>query len=134
MTTRFANGLAYWGDSIELASPADPLVLINKTCIDYSSVSADKRKRDDANLVPLTTKTPCFGGLIACEDTVDNTTCAIGSTSTSTSKRASTACYLPPSMFYNCAFFQPGRVENENEDTRAGGTYETFPSKLQIPK
>lgn len=106
-----------------MTSPTDPLVLIDTTCVSYSTSIEKLRKRND-NLVPLTTSTPCFGSLISCtEGDSDNTTCAVSDTSTS--KRDS-ACYLPPALFYNCDYFTTTLLANRNENTMTNTHFVSF--------
>ncbi|KAJ5705359.1 hypothetical protein N7536_001048 [Penicillium majusculum] len=123
----FIGDLAYWGDRLDVASPKDPLVLVDQTCQTYSSDDA-KSKRDDSDpgtLVEKTDKKACFGGLIACSDTEEDSCSASDddggngddNTDSKVSKRA--ASCDRPAFWYNCDFFGDQWVPNHNPNVAA---------------
>ncbi|KAJ5344046.1 CAZyme family GH18 [Penicillium brevicompactum] len=122
----FLGDVAYWGDRYEIASPEDPIALVDKKCLAYSSDLDEKRKRDSASsaLVKNTTGSPFFSGWCQCANkntqlTNETLSCLDTEDTSSTAKRANTAptCYLPPALFYNCDWFPTTRINNLNTDT-----------------
>lgn len=107
-----------------MTSPEDPIALIDKTCQDYSTNVNEKRKRDSGTsaLVANTTGTPFFKGWCECankDTSIANGTlsCLNSGGTLSAAKRATSQCYLPPALFYNCDWFQSAIVNNLNSDT-----------------
>ncbi|KAL4954842.1 hypothetical protein BDW69DRAFT_193734 [Aspergillus filifer] len=121
----FLGDVAYWGDRYDVTSPEDPIALVDKTCLAYSSDVDEKRKRDSETssaLVANTTGSPFFKGWCECADkdtTIGNDTlsCLNSGGTVSTSKRQTSQCYLPPALFYNCDWFQGAIVNNLNSNT-----------------
>ncbi|KAJ5094625.1 CAZyme family GH18, partial [Penicillium angulare] len=120
----FLGDLAYWGDRYDVTSPEDPIALVDRTCLEYSSDVDEKRKRDSSlsALVPNTTGSPFFGGWCECanKDTKianDTLSCLNSGGTVTNSKRDTEQCYLPPGLFYNCDWFQSAIVNNLNSDT-----------------
>uniref|UniRef100_A0A093VIR1 chitinase n=2 Tax=Talaromyces marneffei PM1 TaxID=1077442 RepID=A0A093VIR1_TALMA len=118
----FLNDLAYWGSSYEAASPDDPIVLVENTCITYSSNDPLSKRSSVESLVANSTGSGCFGGLVECSTTVSagNSSCTLTSgdegSGTTTSKRAP-QCYNLPALFYNCDLFGATAVTNRNQNT-----------------
>ena len=120
----FIGDLAYWGDSIELASPEDPLTLVETTCLAWSN--SDTKKRASSGLVANTTGTPCFGGIIECS-TEESTSCADDTSGDGTTeKRQTSTCSRPPGLFYNCDWFPSVDVTNFNEPTMTANPFYSF--------
>lgn len=119
---RFLNDLAYWGNSYEVASPDNPIVLVDNSCITYSNDSPLVKRDSVETLVPNGSGAGCFGGLVECSTIVGagNSSCTLNSdgagSGTATTKRAP-QCYNLPALFYNCDLFGPSSVENRNQDT-----------------
>ncbi|KAJ5204380.1 bacteriodes thetaiotaomicron symbiotic chitinase, partial [Penicillium cinerascens] len=121
---RFLDDLAYWGSTYEVASPDDPIVLVDNTCITYSSDDPLAKRSSVESLVANSTGPGCFGGLVECSTTVGvgNSSCTLTSddsdsdTTTTTSKRAQ-QCYNLPALFYNCDLFGTAYVTNRNQNT-----------------
>lgn len=133
--------MAYWGDTLDLASPDKPLTLVEDTCISYSNdVDLTKRGTVDT-MVANSTDAGCFGGLISCSTTFggsSNGTCVNYSKfddgeEASVAKRA-TACNQVPAMFYNCGgdFFKRVTVQNQNQDTKKLTDSITLPSMIRV--
>ena len=108
-----------------MASPKDPLVLVEETCVQYSTDSLFGKRSDTSSLVKNTTEEACFGGLISCS-TVEEDTCAISenSTDSTVSKRATGCDY--PALWYNCDFFPDISVQNKNQNTQGSNPYAHF--------
>ncbi|KAL4976408.1 glycosyl hydrolases family 18-domain-containing protein [Aspergillus desertorum] len=121
----FLGDVAYWGDRYDVTSPEDPIALVDKTCLAYSSDVDEKRKSDSESssaLVANTTGSPFFKGWCECADkdtTIRNDTlsCLNSGGTVSKSKRQTSQCYLPPALFYNCDWFQGAIVNNLNSNT-----------------
>lgn len=117
--------MAYWGGRYDVSSPEDPIALVDKKCLEYSSDVDEKRKRDSSEssaLVANTTGTPFFSGWCECADkdtqlANDTLSCENLGDTMANSKRDTQQCYLPPALFYNCEYFQSAIVNNLNEDT-----------------
>nr|WBV74231.1 putative chitinase [Pestalotiopsis kenyana] len=116
----FINDLAYWGGDYEVASSDDPVTLVEETCATYSN--SDKRKRSVGTLVANTTASSgCFGGLIECSTTEDESEeeCTDdGTDSDSESEKRAITCYKKPAMFFNCDYFPDVAYDNLNENTK----------------
>lgn len=116
----FLNDVAYWGSTYEVASPDDPIVLVDNTCITYSSDAPLSKRSTVDSFVANSTGPGCFGGLVECSTTVSagNSSCTLASddSSTKTSKRAQ-QCYNLPALFYNCDLFGTADITNRNQLT-----------------
>ncbi|KAJ5907344.1 hypothetical protein N7495_000026 [Penicillium taxi] len=135
----YSNGTTSAGGEYEVASPTDPLELVSKTYIDYSSDVNITKRSDSKSLVANTTGSACFSGLISCQmvddsaTTAGNLSCPIicegdsctilddGDTSSSTRKRQlGVAQYARfPAMFYNYAWFGDALIENMDQNTNS---------------
>lgn len=125
-TPRFIDGVQDWGAEYEVASSDDPISLVDKTCISYSSDDDKKLRRRDTSLVANTTASKgCFGGLISCSTTEETADCD-SDDSTSDTRRAST-CNMLPAIFYNCDYLGNDETfDNLNENTNADTPSATF--------
>ncbi|PYH81931.1 hypothetical protein BO82DRAFT_414323 [Aspergillus uvarum CBS 121591] len=134
----FLDDVAYWGSEYEVASPADPLELVAKTCTTYSSDVDLSKRSDPTSLVANTTGAACFGGLMSCQR-IDNSPTASGNLScpmvcdgdsctllddgaaSSSRKRQATTntaqCARFPAFFYNCAWFGNSYIPNQDQTT-----------------
>lgn len=103
-----------------MASSDDPVTLVEETCATYSN--SDKRKRSVGTLVANTTASSgCFGGLIECSTTEDESEeeCTDdGTDSDSESEKRAITCYKKPAMFFNCDYFPDVAYDNLNENTK----------------
>ena len=130
---KFPGDMTYWGsDKFELASPDDPITLIDKKCVpwdkketvtkrdtgeNYDSFSGNIANAPD----PKSDGEPIFSALVACpgkNDTIPDD--AYSCDSRSSSKRDVSGCSLPPALFYNCDFFPDLIVPNNNQKTNRG--------------
>ncbi|KAJ5918124.1 hypothetical protein N7454_010499 [Penicillium verhagenii] len=125
----FLDDVAYWGDEYEVASPTDPLELVPKTCVTYSTDVNLSKRSDVTSLVANGTGTGCFGGLLNCQ-TIDDSSNGSGNlscpvvcegdsctilddeTSSSSRKRQVAQCNRFPALFYNCAWFGNTYIPN----------------------
>lgn len=108
-----------------MASPTDPLVLVEEKCVQYSTDRIFGKRSDPSSLVKNTTEEACFGGLISCS-TVDDDTCAISENSTdSTVSKRATNCDFP-ALWYNCDFFPDKSIKNMNQNTQGTNPYAHF--------
>ncbi|PYI35208.1 hypothetical protein BP00DRAFT_412436 [Aspergillus indologenus CBS 114.80] len=134
----FLDDVAYWGSEYEVASPADPLELVAKTCTTYFSDVDLSKRSDPTSLVANTTGAACFGGLMSCQK-IDNSPTASGNLScpmvcdgdsctllddgaaSSSRKRQATTttaqCARFPAFFYNCAWFGNSYIPNQDQTT-----------------
>ncbi|KAJ5712178.1 hypothetical protein N7488_006334 [Penicillium malachiteum] len=125
----FLDDVAYWGDQLDVASPADPLVLVEETCTTYSTTNAFGKRESVGDDFTVTngTGSGCFGGLIACSTVAesDNSTCTPDSSDAATAKRAY-SCNTWPALWYNCNYFPNQAITNYNEATKAAEPFRTF--------
>ncbi|KAL4924010.1 uncharacterized protein BDV17DRAFT_295821 [Aspergillus undulatus] len=123
----FLDDLEYWGGEYEVASPDDPLVLVDQTCTEYTTDNPLAKRDDKESLVPNGSDSACFGGLVKCSVTASagNSSCTLtdddssdesGDSEKVAEKRAPT-CYNLPALFYNCDLFGTADVQNRNENT-----------------
>lgn len=117
-----------WGGDHEVASPDDPISLIDQQCIGYSSnddTGTKRRAKRSTALVDNTDNTPLFGGLFACPGKSDTLPSEFEECeSDSSSSKKSNVCYFPPAPFYNCDLFRDTEVTNNNEDAKAAKPFE----------
>ncbi|KAJ5658730.1 CAZyme family GH18, partial [Penicillium longicatenatum] len=116
----FVDGLAYWGSKYDVASPTDPITLIDKTCISYSSDDDTVSKRSDTSdrlVKEIDSDKGLFDAYFRCCNNETDVLKGYCDSTPDSTKRASTTCHEPPALFYNCAFFLDTKIGNENEET-----------------
>jgi hypothetical protein len=133
---RFLDDLAYWGDAYDVASPKNPLVLVENTCIEYSKDDPLTKRGSQEALVPKGDGPACFGGLVKCSVTEGegNSTCTLDSSSSSDTESTSDVkkratklpCYNLPALFYNCDLLTTTDVVNRNENTKLAHPVQSF--------
>lgn len=144
---KFPGDLTYWGsDKFDLASPDDPITLIDKSCVPWEKKVTITPRDDtpgDADLgenydsfvagdiagAPDTKNDgePIFSALLACpgkNDTIPDD--AYSCSSQSSFKRAVSGCSLPPALFYNCDYFPDLVVNNNNQNTNQNNPTQTL--------
>jgi hypothetical protein len=108
------------------------VTLVEQTCATYSN--SDKKKRSVGTLVANTTASSgCFGGLIECSTTEDESEeeCDSDDSSDGDSEKRAITCYKKPAMFFNCDYFPAVSYQNLNSQTMAATPYVSFVGMCQ---
>ncbi|KAL2011089.1 hypothetical protein VTN00DRAFT_3807 [Thermoascus crustaceus] len=116
-----------WGGDHEVASPDDPISLIDQQCIDYSSnddTGTKQRAKRSTALVDNTDDTPLFGGLFACPGKSSILPSEFEECESDSSSKRSNVRYFPPAPFYNCDPFRDTEMTKYSEDTKAAKPFE----------
>jgi hypothetical protein len=109
--------MAYWGSQLDVASPKDALVLVEQTCVQYTTDKIFGKRSGFDPLVKNTTEKASFEGICGCNEVEDECLRLGGSSddTDSTVSKRTTNCNVP-ALFYNCDFFPDKTFVNQNED------------------
>jgi hypothetical protein len=105
-------------------------VLVEETCVKYSTDNVLGKRSDLTSLVENTTESASFGGICGCTSE-EKDACLTSSDSTddtdlTVSKRAPSTNCVYPALWYNCDFFPDKSIKNENQQTQGISKYQNF--------